>query len=81
MATTLNIATELLVYEKFPKLCDYITQHLVTRWDDDAIINYLVKEGYDVQYYIKHSEKLFYNNRYVTFNDDRQYLNFVIKYS
>lgn len=80
MATTLNITTELVVYEKFPKLCEYITDNVCGDWGYGHIVSYLLKEGYDVRYTKFGGMGRGYSHL-VTFNDDKQYLDFVLKYS
>lgn len=73
---TLNVVKELCVYENFPKLCDHIIADYNNRWDDDYILEYLEKLGYQIIY-----TKTENNVREVSFIDDSQYLDFVLKHA
>jgi hypothetical protein len=77
MAITLNVATELVVYETYPKLCEYLIKNSI---DSDAcLVEYLQEQGYTVDYYYLNTSSD--RGRYITFNDDKQYLDFVLRHS
>ena len=76
---SLSISRELLVYEKFPKLCDHVIANY-NGWTDSKLMAYLRENGFNVSY--KQVGGLGAGWRsYVVFEDDKQYLDFVLRYS
>jgi hypothetical protein len=71
---TLNIPTELVVYEKFPKLCEHLMAHYL---DDETLLTYLESLGYQIIY----TNNTVIGERFISFIDDNQYLQFVLTHS
>jgi hypothetical protein len=82
---TFNI-DEILSYEKFPKLCEQLNGALSFRdakselKSFDTLVQYLRNEGYDLNGVMKGGMGCGYRY-FLTFNNDSQYLEFVLRYS
>jgi hypothetical protein len=74
---SLNIWDELCVYERYPKLCEHILEDYAHRARDDYVLEYLEKLGYQI-IYTKDNNGI---DRFVSFLNDVQHLEFSLKHS